>query len=68
MTLKLTSVGQTKGRGVDHIVEVGGTGTLKKSVNSIRYAGSIHLIGFVAGVRPSFAGSARTVLTCIFLR
>ncbi|OJT02677.1 Zinc-type alcohol dehydrogenase-like protein [Trametes pubescens] len=40
----------TNGRGVDHILEVGGSGTIMKSVNAIRYGGTISLIGFVAGV------------------
>ncbi|KAI0651159.1 NAD-P-binding protein [Trametes meyenii] len=39
----------TNGRGVDHILEVGGPGTLNKSVNAIRYGGTISVIGFVAG-------------------
>ncbi|KAH9938947.1 NAD(P)-binding protein [Amylocystis lapponica] len=39
----------TNGRGVDHIIEVGGPGTLTKSVASVRYGGWIHVIGFVAG-------------------
>ncbi|KAK0460427.1 alcohol dehydrogenase superfamily protein [Desarmillaria tabescens] len=38
----------TGGRGVDHVLEVGGSGTLKKSISAARYAGCIHLIGFVA--------------------
>jgi NADPH:quinone reductase-like Zn-dependent oxidoreductase len=38
----------TNGRGVDHVVEVGGAGTLPKSVNVVRYAGYVHVIGFVA--------------------
>ena len=40
----------TGGRGVDHIIEVGGPGTIMKSMNAIRYGGSVHVIGFVAGV------------------
>ncbi|RPD77235.1 NAD(P)-binding protein [Lentinus tigrinus ALCF2SS1-7] len=39
----------TNGRGVDHVVEVGGPGTIMKSVNATRYGGQIHVIGFVAG-------------------
>ncbi|KAL0580439.1 hypothetical protein V5O48_001592 [Marasmius crinis-equi] len=39
----------TNGRGVDHIVEVGGPGTLAKSMNAVRYHGWIHTIGFVSG-------------------
>lgn len=35
----------TGGRGVDHVVEVGGTGTLTKSVKAVRTGGHIALIG-----------------------
>lgn len=35
----------TEGRGVDHVVEVGGTGTLTKSVKAVRVGGHIALIG-----------------------
>jgi NADPH:quinone reductase-like Zn-dependent oxidoreductase len=34
--------------GVDHVVEVGGTGTLSKSVNSARIGGHVALIGVLA--------------------
>ena len=40
----------TGGRGVDHVVEVGGPGTIMKSVNATRYGGQIHVMGIVAGV------------------
>ncbi|TFK47836.1 NAD(P)-binding protein [Heliocybe sulcata] len=40
----------TNGRGVDHIIEVGGPGTFDKSIASVRVQGSIHVIGFVAGL------------------
>lgn len=46
---------QTSGRGVDRIIEVGGPGTLMKSVNAVRCGGSIGLIGFVAGVRSVYS-------------
>lgn len=39
----------TDGRGVDHAVEVGGAGTLEKSVAATRVGGSIGLIGVLAG-------------------
>ncbi|EMD30916.1 hypothetical protein CERSUDRAFT_120256 [Gelatoporia subvermispora B] len=39
----------TNGRGVDHVIEVGGAGTLQRSMNAVRYAGWVHVIGFVAG-------------------
>ncbi|RDX47690.1 NAD(P)-binding protein [Lentinus brumalis] len=35
----------TKGRGVDHVIEVGGPQTLLKSVNCVRYGGTIYTIG-----------------------
>jgi NADPH:quinone reductase-like Zn-dependent oxidoreductase len=38
----------TDARGVDHIVEVGGAGTLGKSMRAVRTAGTISLIGLVA--------------------
>ena len=39
----------TEKRGVDHVVEVGGAGTLQRSLNSVRMGGDIALIGVVAG-------------------
>lgn len=35
----------TDGRGVDHVVEVGGPGTLERSLKSATVAGHVHLIG-----------------------
>lgn len=40
---------QTDGAGVDHILEVGGAGTLEKSMNAVRQGGSIYVIGALAG-------------------
>ena len=39
----------TEGRGVDHVIEVGGSGTLDKSCKAVRYGGHISLIGVLAG-------------------
>jgi NADPH:quinone reductase-like Zn-dependent oxidoreductase len=39
----------TGGVGVDHVVEVGGAGTLAKSVNSARTEGIVYVIGVLAG-------------------
>lgn len=39
----------TEKRGVDHVVEVGGAGTLQKSINSVKMGGHIAVIGVVAG-------------------
>ena len=35
--------------GVDHVVEVGGAGTLSKSLNSVRIGGHVAVIGVLAG-------------------
>jgi NADPH:quinone reductase-like Zn-dependent oxidoreductase len=39
----------TNGRGVDHVVEVGGAGTLGRSVEATRLGGQVHLIGVLTG-------------------
>src|SRR5262249_46162466 len=41
----------TGGRGVDHVVEVGGAGTLAQSLRAVRTGGHIALIGVLAGYR-----------------
>ena len=40
----------TEGQGIDHIVEVGGAGTLEKSIQAVRPSGMISLIGVLGGV------------------
>ncbi len=40
----------TGGRGVDHIIEVGGAGTLPRSMRAVRTGGHIALIGILSGV------------------
>lgn len=39
----------TGGRGVDHVVEVGGAGTLTQSIRATRIGGHISMIGVLAG-------------------
>ena len=39
----------TGGIGVDHVVEVGGAGTLKQSLHAVRLGGTVSLIGVLAG-------------------
>jgi NADPH:quinone reductase-like Zn-dependent oxidoreductase len=39
----------TGGRGVDHVVEVGGAGTLGQSLRAVRMDGQISLIGVLSG-------------------
>ncbi len=47
----------TGGRGVDHVVEIGGAGTLDQSMIAAKVGGHIALIGILAG----FAGPVMTV-------
>lgn len=46
----------TGGRGVDHVVEIGGPGTLAQSISACRLGGQIALIGVLTG----FAGEVPT--------
>lgn len=48
----------TAGRGVDHVLEIGGPGTLPQSINAARVGGHISLIGILTGV----AGPVPTLL------
>ncbi len=41
----------TNGVGVDHVIEVGGPGTLSQSIQATRMAGSITLIGVLTGIQ-----------------
>jgi NADPH:quinone reductase-like Zn-dependent oxidoreductase len=45
----------TEQRGVDHVVEVGGPGTLEKSMQSVAGSGHIALIGVLTGFGPPTA-------------
>ncbi len=39
----------TGGRGVDHVIEVGGAGTLSESLRAVRPGGTVSIIGVLAG-------------------
>lgn len=39
----------TDGRGVDHVVEVGGPGTLQQSIEAVRLGGNILMLGVLTG-------------------
>ena len=39
----------TQKRGADHVIELGGAGTLQKSLDAVRYGGRISLIGVLTG-------------------
>jgi NADPH:quinone reductase-like Zn-dependent oxidoreductase len=47
----------TNGRGVDHILEIGGSGTMPQSIAAARNGGHIAVIGVLAG----YAGPISTV-------
>lgn len=51
----------TGGRGVDHVVEVGGVGTLDNSLRSTRMGGHVSLVGVLSG------GQAELNLTSILM-
>ncbi len=60
----------TDGRGVDHVVEVGGAGTLPRSIEAARLAGQIHLIGVLTGggqIDPTAAMRKGLVLRGIYV-
>ena len=48
----------TNGRGVDHVVEIGGAGTLAQSIAATRLSGHIALIGVLAGLAGNVATAA----------
>jgi NADPH:quinone reductase-like Zn-dependent oxidoreductase len=37
------------GRGVDHVVDVGGTSTIDQSLKAVKIGGVVHMIGFLGG-------------------
>ncbi|RAK95310.1 zinc-dependent alcohol dehydrogenase family protein [Aspergillus ibericus CBS 121593] len=43
----------TGGKGVDHIIEIGGIGTIEQSIRAIAPGGIISVIGYLASVDPS---------------
>lgn len=45
----------TDGRGLDHIVDIGGAGTLNHAISAIRPSGTISLIGVLGGPTPDLA-------------
>jgi len=49
----------TGGRGVDHILEVGGAATLPTSLNAVRPGGHLTLVGLLGGARADAEEAAR---------
>lgn len=52
----------TDGAGVDHVVEVGGAGTLSQSLQAVRFGGTVSLIGNLSGTKTEI------LLTHIFMQ
>ena len=52
----------TGGTGVDHVIEVGGAGTLQQSLQAVRFGGTISLIGNLAGTKTEL------LLTHVFMQ
>jgi NADPH:quinone reductase-like Zn-dependent oxidoreductase len=48
----------TGGRGVDHVIEVGGAGTFQQSLQAIRLGGHIAVIGLLGGVMKDLSVAA----------
>ena len=59
----------TGGVGVDHVVEVGGPGTLQRSIAAARHAGAVHLIGVLTGgeINPLAVLFRTTLLRGVFV-
>lgn len=57
----------TKGMGVDQVVEVGGSGTLEKSIASVRVGGVVSLVGILSGPKGGFS-SIGAILNAVTLR
>jgi NADPH:quinone reductase-like Zn-dependent oxidoreductase len=55
-------VRELSGDGVDHVIEVGGAGTLAESLRAVRLGGTIHLIGVLA------AGEAPLSIVPVFMQ
>ncbi|WP_437683751.1 zinc-dependent alcohol dehydrogenase family protein [Sorangium sp. So ce131] len=45
----------TRGEGVDHVIEVGGAGTLARSLRAVRIGGRVSLIGVLSGGAPELS-------------
>jgi NADPH:quinone reductase-like Zn-dependent oxidoreductase len=53
----------TNSIGVEHVVEVGGQGTIAKSLSAVRPSGHVHIIGVLSGPDPGPGIDVRSILT-----
>lgn len=58
----------TEGRGVDHVMEVGGAETLSQSMTAVRAGGQISIIGLLSGAPGSNGSIAQAIARQITLR
>ncbi|KAF8075256.1 alcohol dehydrogenase superfamily protein [Lyophyllum atratum] len=58
----------TGGRGVDHVIEVGGVATMPKSIQAARLGGQLHLIGYVSQDNIDPAAVLNSIFTPIIPR
>lgn len=56
----------TGGAGVDHVVEVGGAGTLEQSCAAIKFEGVISIIGFLSGQKTDITAVHALMHICTF--
>lgn len=54
------------GAGVDHVVEVGGAGTLEQSCAAIKFEGVISIIGFLSGQKTEITAVHALMHICTF--
>ena len=60
-----TAQALTGSTGLDHVVEVGGQGTIARSLSAVRPAGHVHVIGVLSGTGPEAVPGidVRSILT-----
>ncbi len=58
----------TQGRGVDHVLELGGAGTLSQSIRAVRSGGHIALVGVLAGADPQTTQQLPQALTTALMK
>lgn len=56
----------TGGAGVDHVIEVGGAGTLVQSCKAIKFEGIISIIGFLSGHKTDVSAVDALMNICTF--
>ncbi|KAF8647575.1 hypothetical protein AX16_006614 [Volvariella volvacea WC 439] len=58
----------TNGVGVDHVIEVGGDGTIEQSMKAARMAGWLHIVGFVSKESKHIDFVVETMKKALILR